>query len=89
MRIKDGFALRSIAGHHIVIGEGVAQVDFKKMVSMNDSAAYLWNSVEGKDFTVEDLANLLTDKYDVTYEKAFSAASEVAARWIEAGVVAR
>lgn len=87
MRIKEGFTLRSIAGRHIVIGEGIAQVDFKKMVSMNDSAAFLWKSVEGKDFTVEDLASLLTGEYEVGAEDAASHAADVAAKWVEAGVV--
>lgn len=87
MRIKEGFVLRSIAGRHIVIGEGIAQVDFKKMVSMNDSAAFLWKSVEGKDFTVEDLASLLTGEYEISAEEAASHAAYVASKWIDAGLV--
>ena len=87
MRIKEGFTLRSIVGQYVVIGEGIEQVDFNKMITMNDSAAYLWQGVEGKDFTVEDLTKLLTDKYDVAEEKAASDAAKIAAKWIEAGLV--
>ena len=87
MRIKEGFTLRSIVGQYVVIGEGIEQVDFNKMITMNDSAAYLWQGVEGKDFTVEDLTNLLTDKYDVVEEKAASDAAKIASKWIEAGLV--
>ena len=87
MRIKEGFTLRSIVGQYVVIGEGIEQVDFNKMITMNDSAAYLWQGVEGKDFTVEDLTKLLTDKYDVAEEKAASDAAKIAAKWIEAGIV--
>lgn len=87
MRIKEGFTLRSIVGQYVVIGEGIAQVDFNKMITMNDSAAYLWQGVEGKDFTVEDLTRLLTDKYEVTEEKAAADAAKIAAKWIEAGLV--
>ena len=79
--------MRTIVGQHVVIGEGLAQVDFNKMITMNDSAAYLWQGVEGKDFTVEDLTKLLTDKYDVAEEKAASDAAKIAAKWIEAGLV--
>ena len=42
MRIKEGFTLRTICGEHVVIGEGLAQVNFTKMLSLNGSAAYLW-----------------------------------------------
>ncbi|MBO4230723.1 MAG: PqqD family protein [Bacteroidales bacterium] len=87
MRIKEGFTLRKMVGQYIVIGEGLAQVDFNKMIAMNDSAGYLWQGVEGKDFTVEDLTKLLTDKYEVSEEQAAADAAAIAQKWIDAGVV--
>ena len=53
MKIKEGFILRTICGEHIVVGEGLAQVNFNKMLSLNESAAYLWKEAEGKEFTQE------------------------------------
>ena len=87
MKIKDGFILRTICGDHVVVGEGLAQVNFNKMLSLNSSAAYLWESVTGKEFTVEDLTNLLTEKYDVSADKAAEDAAKVAEIWIREGVV--
>ena len=87
MKIKDGFILRTICGEHVVVGEGLAQVNFNKMLSLNASAAYLWNEVTGKEFTVEDLTNLLTEKYDVSADKAAEDAAKVAEIWIREGVV--
>lgn len=87
MRIKEGFTLRSIVGQYVVIGEGISQVNFNKMITLNDSAAYLWQSVEGKEFSVEDLTRLLTDKYEVDEEKAAADAAALAGKWIEAGIV--
>ena len=87
MRIKEGFTLREIIGQFVVIGEGLKQVNFNKMISMNESAAYLWKGVEGKDFTVGDLTNLLTDKYEVSEEQAAADAAAIARKWIDAGVV--
>ena len=40
MKIKDGFILRSICGEFIVVGEGLAQVNFNKMLSLNESATF-------------------------------------------------
>ncbi len=85
MRIKEGFTMRTIVGQHVVIGEGLAQVDFNKMITMNDSAAYLWEGVAGKDFTVDDLTKLLTDHYEVEEERARADAEKIAAKWLEAG----
>jgi hypothetical protein len=87
MKIKDGFILRTICGEHVVVGEGLAQVNFNKMLSLNSSAAYLWESVTGKEFTVEDLTSLLTEKYDVSADKAAEDAAKVAEIWIREGVV--
>ena len=70
MKIKEGFILRSICGEYIVVGEGLAQVNFNKMLSLNESAAYLWKEVEGKEFTKEDLVKLLLDRYEVSEEQA-------------------
>ena len=87
MKIIEGFRLRKLGKEHIVVGEGLAQVNFNKMVSLNSSAAYLWESVEGRDFTVADLTALLLDKYEVEEEIAARDAEALAKAWIEAGVV--
>ena len=87
MRIKEGFTLRTICGEHVIIGEGLTQVNFNKMLSLNGSAAYLWEEVQGKDFTVEDLVTLLTDKYDVSEDQARQDATKLLQVWQEQGVV--
>lgn len=87
MKTIEGFVLRPLGEEYIVIGEGIAQVDFNKMISMNSSAAYLWRNVEGKEFTVEDLKDLLLEEYEVDAETALSDAEAVARKWIEAGIV--
>ena len=72
----------------MLIGEGIEQINFNKMISLNSTAAFLWENVEGKDFTVEDLTKLLTDNYEVEEERAAADAAAIAAKWIEAGIVA-
>lgn len=87
MKIKEGFILRTICGEHIVVGEGLAQVNFNKMLSLNESAAYLWKEAEGKEFTQEDLVKLLLDKYEVSQEQAAVDVEKLTATWIQEGVV--
>ena len=87
MKIIEGFVLRPLGEEFIVIGEGIAQINFNKMISLNSTAAFLWENVEGKDFTVEDLTKLLTDNYEVEEERAAADAAAIAAKWIEAGIV--
>lgn len=87
MKIKEGFTLRSLLGEFIVVGEGLAQVNFNKMLSLNESAAYLWKEVEGKDFTREDLVKLLLDRYEVSEEQAAADVDKLLAVWTQEGVV--
>ena len=86
MRIKDGFTLRTLLGEHIVVGEGLAQVNFNKMLSLNESAAYLLEAVSGKDFTREDLVKLLLERYEVSEEQAAADVDKLLAIWMEQGV---
>lgn len=87
MKIKDGFILRSICGEYIVVGEGLAQVNFNKMLSMNESAAYLWKEITGKEFTRENLVQLLLDQYEVSKEQAAADVDKLVDTWIKEGVV--
>jgi hypothetical protein len=87
MRIKEGFTLRTICGEHVVIGEGLAQVNFNKMLSLNGSAAYLWEQLKDRDFTEEDAMNLLLDKYEVAPERALEDVKKLLEEWKKQGVV--
>ncbi len=87
MKIIEGFKIRSLGKEHIIVGEGLKQVNFNKMVSLNSTAAFLWESVIGKDFTVEDLTNLLLENYEVDRETASKDAGALAEKWLEAGLI--
>ena len=86
MKLKDGFILRQICGEYIVVGEGLAQVNFNKMLSLNETAAYLWDAVKGKEFTPEDMVKLLQDRYEVTAERAAQDVEKLLAVWVKEGV---
>ncbi|MBR5836750.1 MAG: PqqD family protein [Bacteroidales bacterium] len=87
MKIVEGFRLREIMGQATVIGEGVNQVDFNKLITLNATAAYLWKEVEGKDFNQANLADLLVKKYGIDEELAQKDAAAVLDKWIEIGLV--
>lgn len=87
MKIIEGFRLRDVMGQATVIGEGVDQVNFSKLITLNESAAFLWKEVEGKDFEVETLAGLLVGKYGIDGALAARDAKSIAEQWIEAGLV--
>lgn len=89
MKIVEGFRLREICGEFIIVPESTELVNFNKMIHLNATAAYLWEQVSGLDeFTVEGLAKLLTDKYDVSDETALKDAEAIARKWVEIGIAA-
>lgn len=83
----EGLVLRTLCGEHIVTGEGLARVDFSRVVSLNATAAYLWEQVEGKDFTPDDLVALLTARYDVDEARAREDVDKMLVSWREAGLI--
>ena len=87
MRIIEGFRLRDVMGQATVIGEGVGQINFSKLITLNTSAAFLWRQVEGKEFDVEMLADLLVGEYGIDRTLAENDARIIADKWVEAGLV--
>ena len=87
MKIIEGFRLRDVMGQATVIGEGVNQVDFNKLITLNSTAAYLWEMVEGKEFDVMTLAGLLMDKYGIDNDLAMRDAQSIADKWSQIGLV--
>lgn len=69
MKLKNGFVLRQIGGHYIVVPIGVQTVDFNCMLTLNDTGACLWRHLQ-EDCTQEQLVAALLEEYDVTEETA-------------------
>lgn len=86
MRRKAGFKMRPLGREYIITAESLSRVDFNRMISLNESAAYLWEAVEGKEFTVDNLAELLMEKYGIDRELAERDSKALASKWIEAGI---
>lgn len=88
MKVKKGFKLRVVCGEHIIVAEGDENIDFSNIISMNESSAYLWEKVQDlDDFTIEDLANLLCNQYDVNRDTALKDVTTLAAHWGEAEII--
>ena len=86
MKIKKGFVLRSICGQNVISGEGLEQVNFSKLVTLNETATYLWKEVQDKEFTAQTLADLMTDRYEVTAERALEDAKALCDQGVEMGL---
>ena len=87
MKAKPGFNLRVVCGENIIVAEGEENIDFSNIISMNESYAYLWNSIQGKDFEVKDLVDLLIEMYEVDEETATRDARLLVDQWKQAEII--
>lgn len=82
MKFKDGLKIRNIAGQKVIIKQGKLsndQVDMTRVISLNDTSVFLFEELQEKEFTMEDVKNLLLEHYDVEEEVAVTDSKA----WIE------
>ena len=87
MKAKPGFNLRVVCGENIIVAEGEENIDFSNIMSMNESSAYLWQNIQGKEFTHEDLVDLLTQEYEVDEATALKDVKALTELWLQAGII--
>ena len=88
MKIKKGYILRTVCGENVIVGEGLDAINFGRMLSLNETAAWLWKqAVEQGDFTADSLAKALCDEYEVTPDQALTDVKETISQWTELKVV--
>lgn len=75
-----------VCGEAVVVAHGKENIDFSKVISLNESAAYLWEKVKGREFDADELARLLTEEYEVDLDTARRDAERMMADWLDAGL---
>ncbi len=75
MKIKDGFLLRHVGDNHIVVPVGTCAVDFRCIITLNETGAFIWEQLR-EPCTIEDVVKAVLAEYDVTVDVA---AADVAA----------
>lgn len=64
MKIKEGFLLREVAGSHIVVPVGKAEMDFNGMMTLNPVGAFIWSALE-TDATEEAIVQKVLETYEI------------------------
>ncbi len=71
MKIKKDFVLKTIAGTNVVVPLGSNTVSFRAIITLNESGAFLWQSLEN-DITKEQLLELMLKEYDIDRDTALT-----------------
>lgn len=87
MKTKKGFVLRTLGKEYILVAEGLEAADANRLISMNESAAFLWKAVEDKEFAPETLMNLLMEEYGIDCEVAEKDVTSLLETWKQAEII--
>ena len=69
MKIVKDFIFREIAGEQILVPTGETSQEFNGMITMTETAGFIWNHLEEAK-SLEELVQMLTETYDVSEETA-------------------
>ncbi len=70
MKLKKNLTVRKIGDEYMMVSDSGSGLDYTRVISLNESAAYLVQEVNEKEFTKEEWITLLMDKYNVDEEQA-------------------
>jgi len=88
MKVKQGFELRDICGEKVIIAASIENLDFNRLISLNETAAFLWEKAQGApSFTEETLVKQLTADYDIDTKTAQADVAELIATWRKQGLI--
>ena len=62
--------VRHVAGEDIVITQSPEAADMTKVIALNESALHLYNALQDRDFTMQDVVDTLLEAYDVDTDTA-------------------
>lgn len=69
LKASKNYVLRKIAKKNVLVSVGEGVADFCGIVTLNNSAALMWNTLK-EGTTQEELVEVLMNTYDVTKEQA-------------------
>lgn len=87
MKKIDGFVMRKLGQEAMIVAESVDLIDFDRIVSLNTSAAYVWENLPDTDFTTHAITDLLMHRYDVDKSVACKDAEDLISVWLKAGII--
>ncbi len=84
MKLKKGFEIQNVCGEHILVPAGIENVDYSKIISLNETAAYLWEKCKDKEsLNAEEMAEILMEEYEVDKKLATEDCEKIIECWKE------
>jgi hypothetical protein len=68
---------------------GESNIDFSKLIALNESSLLLWNRMQEGSFTTDDLVKVLLDEYEVDEATARKAVEAIVEQFEKEGVIVK
>lgn len=81
MRLRDNIFLYPVGHEFAVIDPGKNWKQESYIYPMNECCALLWNTFQRREFTAEDMADVLCQHYDVSREVAMADVHQMLQEW--------
>ncbi|MCQ2507656.1 MAG: PqqD family protein [Dorea sp.] len=82
MKIIKEYILREVAGEAILVPTGKTAQEFNGMITLSETAAFIWKNIEKVD-SLQELVDKILEEYDTDYETAYKDAFRFTADLIE------
>jgi len=69
MKIVKEFILRNIAGECVLVPTGATTQEFNGLITMSDTAKFIWENIEKAD-SFEELVKMMLTEYEIDEETA-------------------
>ncbi len=87
MKLRNDLQLRKLGNDFIIIDPGQDMIDMSKVFTLNETAAFLWEELQGKEFPEETVSQILLENYDVQEEIALNDAKKLIQTFVKGGLI--
>ncbi|MDO4453066.1 MAG: PqqD family protein [Eubacteriales bacterium] len=85
MKIREGFVIRELADHYVVVSVSTEKTNFQGMIQLNETGAFLWNEFS-KETDKDSVVNHLLETYEITQDRAEKDVESFIQKLSEAGL---
>ncbi len=87
MQLKKNLRLRKVGSKYMIVDNSTEQVNMVDVYTMNETAAMLWQRFVEREFTPEEMVEVLCQEYEVTREQALADVEALLGEWNSFGLM--
>ena len=87
MRLNNLLRLRRMGGKYVIVRVVSGSANLTDVITLNETAAALWERFDGVEFTEEEMVEWLCGEYDVEASVAKADVQGLLEKWKEYGML--